>query len=112
MGKLKIIKMLCLSLVVFTAKSQDYSADAFKYSYLSNPAGSARMRAIGGEYSAIGADITNIAGNPAGLGLYTRSEFSVSTGLSNLNTSTNYINNLNQNKKNTCALKHIAMVMG
>jgi hypothetical protein len=112
MKKVNIITTLCLSLAIFTAKSQDYSADAFKYSYLNNPAGSSRMKGIGGEYSAIGADVSNIAGNPAGLGQYTRSEFSVSAGLAGLNTNTNYINTLNQNTQNNFGLNNLAIVIG
>ncbi|MEN9703833.1 MAG: hypothetical protein RLZZ209_1261, partial [Bacteroidota bacterium] len=35
--------------------------------------GTARMQALGGANSALGADLSSITGNPAGLGLYTRS---------------------------------------
>jgi hypothetical protein len=114
MKKVNFITTLCLSLGIFTAKSQDYSADAFKYSNLINPAGSARMRAIGGEHTAIGADISNISGNPAGLGLYTRSEFSVSAGLQQLKTSTTYIDALKRGGTNEplLNLNNIALVIG
>lgn len=112
MKKLNIIKTLCFSLAVFVANAQDYSSDAFRFSQLINPAGSSRMKALGGDHSAIGADVSNISGNPAGLGLYTRSEFSVSAGLNSLETSTLYIGGPIINDKNNFGLNNLAMVFG
>ncbi len=112
MKKLNIFKTLGLSMVIFSVNAQDYSSDAFRFSQLINPAGSSRMRALGGDYSAIGADVSNISGNPAGLGLYTRSEFSVSAGLNNLQTNTNYINTTNIDSKSNFGLNNLAVVFG
>jgi hypothetical protein len=42
--------------------------------------GSARIQGIGGAQTALGADISTIASNPAGLGMFRRSEFSFSLG--------------------------------
>ncbi|MES2795803.1 MAG: hypothetical protein V4683_07555 [Bacteroidota bacterium] len=112
MKKVNILKIIGLSLVIFSANAQDYSADAFRFSQLINPAGTARMKALGGEHSAIGADVSNISGNPAGLGLYTRSEFSVSAGLNSLNTNTNYIDTQTQLTKGNFGLNNIALVFG
>lgn len=112
MNRLNIFKTLAFILAVFTANAQNYSGDAFRFSQLTNPAGTARMRAIGGNYSAIGADASNISGNPAGLGLYTRSEFSVSAGLNKLETSTNYINTQTTVSKSNFALNNLAIVFG
>jgi hypothetical protein len=112
MKKYNILKTLCLSLMVISTYAQDYSIDAFRFSQLINPAGSARMRALGGEHSAIGADITNISGNPAGLGLYSRSEFSVSTDLNNLQTSTNFLNTATNVSNSKFGLNNIALVFG
>jgi hypothetical protein len=112
MKKVNIFKMLGLSMVIFTANAQDYSGDAFRFSQLINPAGSSRMRALGGNHAAIGADVSNISGNPAGLGLYTRSEFSVSAGLNSLETNTNYINTNTNSSKSNFNLNNIALVFG
>jgi hypothetical protein len=106
-----IFKTLGLSLVIFATNAQDYSADAFRFSQLTNPAGTARMRALGGEYTAIGADVSNISGNPAGLGLYTRSEFSVSMGLNSTQTESSYIDRMST-KKSNFSLNNLAMVFG
>lgn len=51
--------------------------------------GTARMLGIGGAKTALGGDISTISANPAGLGFYNSSEFSISPGFQyNLNSST------------------------
>ncbi|UYZ58511.1 OmpP1/FadL family transporter [Hymenobacter latericus] len=55
-------------------------ADALRYSRLQF-GGTARTQAIGGANVALGADLNNLSSNPAGLGLYQRSEFTFSPGL-------------------------------
>lgn len=112
MKKLNIFKALGLSIAVFAANAQDYSSDAFRFSQITNPAGTSRMRALGGDHSAIGADVSNISGNPAGIGLYSRSEFSVSAGINSLQTGTNYINTLTNETKNNFGLNNLAIVFG
>ncbi|GEO03313.1 hemin receptor [Adhaeribacter aerolatus] len=54
--------------------------DALRYSRL-GISGTARVQGIGGSQAALGADAGNLAGNPAGLGLYRRSEFTFSPGI-------------------------------
>jgi long-subunit fatty acid transport protein len=50
--------------------------------------GSARIQGIGGAQTALGADISTIATNPAGLGMFRRSEFSFSLGQQSVNAGT------------------------
>jgi long-subunit fatty acid transport protein len=66
--------------------SAQNETDALRYSrtFLS---GSARIQSIGGAQAAIGADVGSMAGNPAGLGLFRRSEFSLTPAYSSVNTS-------------------------
>lgn len=51
-----------------------YGEEAFKFSEVKNT-GSARMQALGGGYTALGADATNAFYNPAGLGFYNRIKY-------------------------------------
>ncbi|WP_373397574.1 hypothetical protein V8V91_23970 [Algoriphagus halophilus] len=44
-----------------------YYEDAYRFSHV-KPAGSSRVMAIGGTQWSLGGDVSNIAGNPAGLG--------------------------------------------
>lgn len=69
-----------------------YGQDAFKYSQ-QKVNGTARMQGMGGSYSALGGDATNAFANPAGLGFYNRSEFSISPNFSNNNTTSDYLGN-------------------
>jgi hypothetical protein len=76
------LALLCLAGKV----SAQNEVDALRYSRL-DFGGTARTQSIGGAQTALGADAGNLSGNPAGLGLYRRSEFSFSPGISFGNTS-------------------------
>lgn len=65
--------------------------DALRYTRLGIH-GSARIQGIGGAQSALGADISNLAVNPAGLGLFRRSEVSGSFGISAFNSNASIMN--------------------
>ncbi|RYZ45198.1 MAG: hypothetical protein EOP49_25645 [Sphingobacteriales bacterium] len=54
-----------------------YAGDAIKFSQF-NYGSSARFKAMGGAQIGVGGDISSLSGNPAGLGLFTRSEFTLS----------------------------------
>lgn len=69
-----------------------YGQDAFKYSQ-QKVNGTARMQGMGGSYSSLGADATNAFANPAGLGFYNRSEFSISANFSGNDISSEYLGN-------------------
>ncbi len=58
-----------------------YYLDALRFSQTFT-GGSARIQALGGTNVALGADVTAISSNPAGLGLYNRSEISITPGFS------------------------------
>jgi hypothetical protein len=55
------------------------------------PNGSARMQAIGGAQIALGGDFSSALSNPAGLGMYNRSEFTLSPGLNFYNTEADHL---------------------
>ncbi|QNF32467.1 hypothetical protein HUW51_06890 [Adhaeribacter swui] len=61
--------------------SAQTEVDALRYSR-TDFGGSARMQGMAGAQTALGADISTISGNPAGLGLYRRSEISFTPGIS------------------------------
>jgi hypothetical protein len=82
---------LALLCPVLTAFSQS-SFDALRYSQIGIN-GSARMLGIGGAGSAIGSDISNLSGNPAGLGFFRKSEWSISPSLGFTSASSEYLGN-------------------
>ncbi|MDE5606701.1 MAG: hypothetical protein K2I68_05330 [Bacteroidales bacterium] len=63
------------------AKNDD---DLLRYSLL-NPSGSPRFTAMGGAFGALGANFSAITVNPAGMGLYSRSETSLSGSITSGN---------------------------
>lgn len=94
---MKFIKSIVIVILVsFTVKAQEtsgyfYGQDLFKFSQYTN-FGSARVQGMGGGFVALGADASSAVINPAGLGFYNRSEFSISPFINNVNTSANYLN--------------------
>jgi len=71
-----------------------YFEDAYRFSK-STPAGSARIIGVGGTQWSLGGDISNLSGNPAGLGFFRNSEASLSLGYDLWSTDATY---LGQNK--------------
>lgn len=72
------------------ASAQDYTETALLFSR-TNPGGSARILGLGGSQTALGGDYSSALSNPAGLGMFNRSEFTFSLGLADHQTSANYL---------------------
>ncbi|WP_435355598.1 OmpP1/FadL family transporter [Emticicia sp. SJ17W-69] len=87
-----------------------YGEDAFRYSQ-AKTSGSARMQALGGGYSALGADATNASTNPAGLGFYNRSELSITPIFNSLNTSSNYIGSTTNTKTSNANIGQLGLIL-
>ena len=66
-----LISFLCLSLFTTgtTVAQSGYFEDAYRFSKVS-PAGSARFVGVCGTQWSLGGDVSNLAGNPAGLGFF------------------------------------------
>lgn len=88
------IPILVLSLCLISGSSlfaqSGYYEDAYRFSQVI-PAGSARIMGVGGTQWSLGGDVSNIAGNPAGLGFFRSSEASATVGYSNWGAKTNYL---------------------
>lgn len=77
-----------------------YFEDAFRFSQ-NKPAGSARIMGIGGTQWSLGGDVSNISGNPAGLGFFRKSEASLTFGISDWGVETSFLSqNRNYNTSN------------
>jgi hypothetical protein len=66
-----------------------YAEDALRFSQTDQGA-TARLRGLGGAQTAVGGDLSSMAANPAGIGLFTKSEFSFTPGFSNANLNAQY----------------------
>ncbi|UOG74696.1 hypothetical protein MTX78_21580 [Hymenobacter tibetensis] len=81
-----------------------YEVDALRFSQ-TQPSGTARSLGVAGANVAVGADLGNLVTNPAGLGLYQRSEFSLTPGFGVGNTNSRAFGNTTTDGRNSL---HIA----
>jgi hypothetical protein len=89
---MKIRYIFVLAGIIFPALTlhAQYIEDALRFSQ-PNTFGSARFQGMAGVNMALGADVSSIAGNPAGLGFFRKSEWSISAGLNFAATRANYL---------------------
>lgn len=88
--KKSIIILVMLTLNGFISFGQN-EVDALRYSFLV-PGGTARFTGIAGAFNAVGADLSTLGTNPAGIGLFKSSEFVFSASVFTSNTNTAYLN--------------------
>lgn len=74
--------------------------DALRYSYLTQPGGTARNQAIGGAGASLGGEFTSLFINPAGLGFYKTGDFAFTPSFSMKNSKSDYINSPESVTKN------------
>lgn len=96
---MKIKHMLCVIATVAISKTSfaQYAQDAIRFSTF-QPGSTSRIKAIGNAGTAIGGDLSSIGGNPAGLGFFTRTEYSLTP---EFNGSTNKASYLGQGSSAT-----------
>lgn len=87
-----------------------YAGDAFRYSEI-NQTGTARFQGLGGNHAALGGDASSISGNPAGLGFYNRSEFSISPAVTGINTDSKYIDQSGTDNKSNFNIANASLVI-
>ncbi|QCR24114.1 OmpP1/FadL family transporter [Pontibacter sp. SGAir0037] len=83
--------------------------DALRYSRL-GITGSARIQGIGGAQTALGADISTLSANPAGLGMFRRSEVSITPGFGSIGTTSIANRFTTSDEKNTVSIPHAGIV--
>lgn len=82
---MKKIYILSVLLAFYGTLSAQSEADVVRYSVTTNT-GSARVSAMGGAFGALGGDMTAIGNNPAGIGVFRKSEISITPYLNIANT--------------------------
>ncbi|MCX6194911.1 MAG: hypothetical protein NTX34_10600 [Cytophagales bacterium] len=100
--------MCTLSEAVAQIYTYPLLAKQFSTSY---SVGTARMQALGGANSALGADLSSISGNPAGLGFYTRSEVNISFASTNVQTKSSYLSTSDQASDSEIQMPTLGMVI-
>ncbi len=112
MKKLIYITSLILGMITFGSYAQNYTADALKFSQRTNDGGTSRIHGIGGNHSAIGADLSNIAGNPAGIGMYSKNDFGISFNNQANQTKSTYLFNNSTENYNQGNISNLGIVFG
>ncbi|HEK19830.1 OmpP1/FadL family transporter [Mucilaginibacter sp.] len=99
------------AIVAFTQNTfAQYSQDAIRFS-TGSPGSTSRIKAVGNAGTALGGDLSNLTGNPAGLGFFTRSELSITPELDGAKTNSTYFGQANTDSKNTFNLAHAGVVI-
>jgi hypothetical protein len=78
--------------LVYAAHAQDFVDNALLFSR-TQPGGSARILALGGAQVSLGGDYSSALSNPAGLGMYNRSELTFSLGFFDSQNKSTYLAN-------------------
>ncbi len=86
----KFVFMVTLMSLGSVCYAQDFIDNALLFSR-TRPSGSARIQALGGAQVSLGGDYSSALSNPSGLGMYNRSEFTFSPGVTTTNISSNYL---------------------
>ncbi len=82
------------------AQIPTYAEEALAISRI-RPGGSARIQGMGGVQNSLGGDVSSAYYNPAGLGMYNRSDFSFTPAYVIANTSSSYLGNNTSENKNS-----------
>lgn len=106
----KIFSIIAVAIVAASGDAYaQYSADALRFSQ-TNYGSSARFKGMGNAQIGVGGDISSLGANPAGLGLFTRSEFVFTPEFNGTSLKTNYLNNNSTNNKSQINLNQLGAV--
>lgn len=106
--KTRLLLLLLVSLATLKLFSQNQE-DALRYSR-TQLLGSARYMAMGGAYGSVGADFSGLSVNPAGIGLFRKSEFTLTPLISLSETETSYFEQLQDDNKYKLMLGNLGFV--
>ena len=100
--------LLCL--IASMTFAQSYVESALLFSR-TRPGGSARIQGMGGSQIALGGDYSVGLSNPAGLGMYNRSEVTLTPAYSTYNTDAEYLGNLNKSSTSKFIIPGLSLVL-
>jgi len=89
--------------------AQTLAGNAFDFSQ-TNYGSTARFKAMGGAQIGVGGDIGSINANPAGLGLFTKSEFSITPEFNSVNNKTSFLGTQTTGNKSQINLNNVGVV--
>lgn len=113
---MKMFKRVSLGLTVLSlglsvqntfAQNED---DALRYAY-TKFGGTARSTGMAGAFGALGSDFSSLSINPAGMGLYRKSEFTFSPAVGAASTQTNYFGESYKDDRYQFSISNFGMVL-
>ena len=107
---IKNILVAALATLSFSFAQAQYVEDAYRFSN-NTLNGTARILGMGGAQTALGADLSSISGNPAGLGFYRSNDYSVSPNLRFNNLENTVFGKLNANNHTNFNLGNYGVVL-
>jgi len=102
-----LIGILMLLPTVIWAQSTSETALLFSRT---RPGGSARIQGMGGVQTSLGGDYSSAFSNPAGLGMFNRSEISITPGFNTANVTSDYLGNKGTESKTNFAIPGLGLV--
>ena len=106
----KFLSTLILATVAGTGTLYaQYAQDALRFSQ-GNYGSSSRFKGLGGAQIGLGGDMSSLGGNPAGLGMFTRSEFSITPEFNNTTAKSNYLGQTTNESKSQLNLNQAGAV--
>jgi hypothetical protein len=102
------LSLLTAIILGFSAMAQN-ELDALRFS-MTDPGSTARFVAMGGAFGALGGDFSTLSLNPAGLGVYRSSEFTLTPSLSYHNVESGYFGNIEEDMKYSFYLGNVGLV--
>lgn len=104
----KILSFFILGLSIASVQAQDFS-DAMRYAQ-DNLNGTARFRAMGGAFGALGGDFSAITVNPAGSAVFNNNAAAITLSSFNIKNKSNYFGTSTSEKDNTIDLNQLGAV--
>lgn len=104
-----MLSLVALAATTGTLYAQSYAPDALKFSQ-SNFGSTTRFKGMGGAQIGVGGDMSSLGANPAGLGLFTKSEFSLTPEFNNMVGKGSYLNTQTESTKDRLNLNHLGVV--
>jgi hypothetical protein len=93
-----------------SAQAQSFVEEALMVSR-TMAGGTARIQALGGAQIALGGDLSTASSNPAGLGMYNRSEFSITPGFTTHTYRSDYLGNSEIANKNNLMIPQLGVAL-
>ena len=109
---MKATSLVIFFSLLFACSYAQQPEDALRYSYLTQPGGTARNQAIGGAGASLGGEFSTLFINPAGLGFYKTGDFVLTPSLSLKKSNSDYFNSSNSATDNNFNLGATGFVIG